>query len=149
MRKIISVLKWLLIILFIIVSIIYFGLYPWIKSKFTTDDVDVARKDEFIQLFPGAKLEFMGVFLERIYDGGGKTGSYTNTNPFKECNIVVYELDDNTAYHLEKTKGVPEINKYINNLIFVYNEESVIENNMNYNKDNVNYLKKYKINYIK
>ena len=56
MRKIISVLKWLLIILFIIVSIIYFGLYPWIKSKFTTDDVDVARKDEFIQLFPGAKL---------------------------------------------------------------------------------------------
>ena len=61
MRKIINVLKWMLIIFFIAVLIIYFGLYPWIKSKFTADDVDVARKDKFVQLFSGTELEWLNI----------------------------------------------------------------------------------------
>ncbi|MCH7312195.1 hypothetical protein [Acinetobacter sp. ANC 4805] len=113
----------MLIILFIIVSIIYFGLYPWVKSKFTAGDVDVTRKDKFIQLFSGAELEFMAEYYEFSYDAGGESGN--NVIKYVECGFFVYKLNKQVSEYLIKTKGVKEINQYFDDKIKYQEDEKL------------------------
>lgn len=123
MRKIINIFKWMLIILFIIVLIIYFGLYPWIKSKFTADDVDAARKDKFVQLFSGAELEFIAEYFEFSYDAGGRSAN--NVVKYVECGFSVYKLNKKASEYLMETKGVKEINQYFDNKIKYHEDEKL------------------------
>ena len=123
MRKIINVLKWMLIILFIVVSIIYFGVYPWIKSKFTADDVYVARKDQFVQLFSSAELEFMAEYYEFSYDAGGRSSN--NVVKYVECGFLVYKLNKKTSDYLMETKGVKEINQYFDDKMKYQEDEKL------------------------
>ena len=148
MKKIIL---WFLAVL----TIFIFLVLPWFKSTFTKDQVEVAKKDQFIQLLGGAKLEFLGGFTEQAYDAGGDTGPNSQTYTFHECDIAVYKINDQVASYLEKTKGQKEIYKYFINL---ENNYLKLKNNAIINKDKnselyinnkILYLKKYKINNIK
>ena len=148
MKKIIL---WFLVVLIIFIFLVL----PWFKSIFTKNQVEFAKKDEFIQLLGGSKLEFLGGFAEQAYDSGGYTGPNSQTYTFHQCDIAVYKINDQVASYLEKTKGQKEISKYFINL-----EEKYLKskNNSNINKDKsgesylenkILYLSKYKINNIK
>ncbi|MBP2544142.1 hypothetical protein ACG9XR_22120 [Acinetobacter guillouiae] len=148
MKKIIL---WFLAVL----TIFIFLVLPWFKSTFTKDQVEIEKRDEFIQLLGGAKLEFMGGFTEQAYDSGGYTGPNSHTYTYHECGIAVYKINDQVASYLDKTKGQKEISKYFINL---KNNYLKLKNNPRINKDKnseaylenkILYLSKYKINNIK
>lgn len=147
MKKIIL---WFLAVLIIFIFLVL----PWFKSTFTKDQVEVAKKDQFIQLLGGAKLEFLGGFTEQAYDAGGYTGPNSQTYTFHECDIAVYKINDQVASYLEKTKGQKEISKYFINLENNYlklKSNAIINKDKNselYINNKILYLNKYKINNI-
>lgn len=130
-------------------TIFIFLVLPWFKSTFTKDQVEVEKKDQFIQLLGGAKLEFLGGFTEQAYDSGGYTGPNSHTYTYHECDIAVYKMNNQVASYLDKTKGEKEVAKYFINLENRYLKK-IIENNSYKNrmKNSILYLKKYKINKI-
>lgn len=132
-----------------ILAIFILLIFPWFKSIFNKDEVEAAKKDEFIQLLGGAKLEFMGNFNEEHYDAGGNSGSNSVTYTFKECSIAVYKINNKAAKYLEKTKAKKEVSTYFSILENQFFKK--ISNNKNNDiilKNLTLYFEKYKVNEI-
>ncbi|MHA3105147.1 hypothetical protein [Acinetobacter sp. ANC 3791] len=142
MKKIVL---WIVTILAIFIILVFL----WFKSNFNKDEVEAAKKDEFIQLLGGAKLEFMGNFNEEHYDSGGYSGPNSVTFTFKECSIAVYKINNKAAKYLEKTKAKKEVATYFS--IFKNQFFQKISNNKDKDiilKNLTLYFEKYKVNEI-